>query len=189
VTLTYLREGGGTVTSLKTIPAGTRLTINIATEDPSLAATSVATRVTADVPIVVERAMYWPMTPASWNEASGAFGVTETALRWGLAEGRVGGPNAFQTFFWWPTRLTAATVTATFLRATGAPVVKTFSVQPGARLTVTTQPGSMVPELANESFGVSLASHRPIFVEHAIYANANGIVFAAGGAATASELP
>ena len=49
VTLTYLREGGGTVTSVKTIPAGTRLTINIAIEDPSLAATSVATRVTSDV--------------------------------------------------------------------------------------------------------------------------------------------
>ena len=47
----------------------------------------------------------------------------------------------------------------------------------------------MVPELANESFGVSLVADRPIFVEHAVYSNANGVVFAAGGAATASELP
>ena len=43
--------------------------------------------------------------------------------------------------------------------------------------------------VANESFGVALSSDRPIFAEHAVYANANGIVFAAGGAATASELP
>ena len=56
VTLTWLLEGGGTVTRLKTIPAGTRLTVNIATEDPALAATSAATRVTSDLPIVVERA-------------------------------------------------------------------------------------------------------------------------------------
>ena len=65
----------------------------------------------------------------------------------------------------------------------------TFVVQAGARLTITTGPGTMVPELANESFGVSLVSDRPIFAEHAIYSNANGIFFAAGGAATASELP
>jgi hypothetical protein len=190
VTLTYLREGGGTVTRQKTVAAGARLTINVADEDASLRATSVATRITSDVGIVVERAMYWPSDPSRWQEAHNAFGVTSTGRRWGLAEGRVGGSAGFQTFVLLANPdVTAATVTATFLRATGAPVVKTFVVQPNARLTVTTGPGSMVPELANESFGVSLVADRPIFVEHAVYANANGIVFAAGGAATASELP
>jgi hypothetical protein len=190
VTLTYLREGGGTVTRQKTIPAGTRLTINVAEEDASLQATSVATRVTSDVGIVVERAMYWPFDPTRWQEAHNAFGVTSTGRHWGLAEGRVGGAAGFQTFVLLANPdAAAATVTATFLRTTGAPLVKTFTVQPNARLTVTTGPGSMVPELVNESFGVSLVSTVPIFAEHAVYANANGIVFAAGGAATASELP
>jgi hypothetical protein len=190
VTLTYLREGGGVVTRQKTVAAGARLTINVGLEDPSLASTSVATRVTSDVGIVVERAMYWPFAPSQWQEAHNAFGVTSTTRRWGLAEGRVGGAAGFQTFVLLANPdVAAATVTATFLRATGAPIVKTFTVQPGARLTVTTGPGNMVPELANESFGVSLSSDRPIFVEHAVYSNANGIVFAAGGAATASELP
>jgi hypothetical protein len=190
VTLTYLREGGGTVTRQKTVAAGARLTINVGTEDPSLAASSVATRVTSDVGIVVERAMYWPFDPSRWQEAHNAFGVTSTGRHWGLAEGRVGGAFGFQTFVLLANPdLSPATVTATFLRATGAPVVKTFVVQPGARLTVTTGPGSMVPELADESFGVSLVADRPIFAEHAVYSNANGIVFAAGGAATASELP
>jgi Domain of unknown function (DUF4394) len=190
VTMTYLREGGGTVTRQKTIPPNTRLTLNVALEDPSLAATSVATRVTSDVGIVVERAMYWPFDPFQWQEAHNAFGVTSTGRHWGLAEGRTGGPFSFQTFVLLANPdSTAANVTATFLRTAGAPVVKTFTVQPGARLTVTTGPGNMVPELANESFGVMLSSDRPIFVEHAIYSNANGIVFAAGGAATASELP
>ena len=102
----------------------------------------------------------------------------------------MGGAAGFQTFLLLANPdTTAATVTATFLRTAGAPVVKTFAVQPGARLTITTGPGSMVPELADEAFGVSLAADRPIFVEHAVYANANGVVFAAGGAATASELP
>jgi hypothetical protein len=190
VTMTYLREGGGTVTRQKTIPAGTRLTVNVALEDPSLAATSVATRVTSDLPIVVERAMYWPMTPASWNEASNAFGVTETALRWGLAEGRVGGPNAFQTFILVANPdVTAANLTLTILRTTGAPIVKTLSVPAGGRLTVTTGPGSAVPELADESFGATIVSDRPVFAERALYSNASGVFWAAGSAATATPLP
>ena len=133
VTMTYLREGGGTVTKQKTVAAGARLTINVGLEDPSLAATSVATRVTSDVGIVVERAMYWPFDPSRWQEAHNAFGVTSTGRRWGLAEGRVGGAFGFQTFVLIANPdVSAATVTATFLRTTGAPVVKTFVVQPGA---------------------------------------------------------
>ena len=109
---------------------------------------------TSDLPIVVERAMYWPMTPASWNEASNAFGVTETALRWGLAEGRVGGPDAFQTFILVANPdVIAANITLTILRTAGAPIVKTFAVPADGRLTITTGPGSAVPELADESFG------------------------------------
>jgi hypothetical protein len=190
VTMTYLREGGGTVTTQKTIPPGTRLTINIATEDPRLAATSVATRVTSDVPIVVERAMYWPMTPASWNEASNAFGVTETALRWGLAEGRVGGPNGFGTYILVANPgVAAANITLTILRTTGATIVKTLAVPAGGRLTITTGPGSAVPELADESFGATIVSDRPVFAERAMYSNANNVFWAAGSAATATVLP
>jgi hypothetical protein len=190
VTMTYFREGGGTVTRTRTLPASSRLTVNLGLEDSTLAATSAATRVTSDIGIVVERAMYWPFTPSQWQEAHNAFGVYGTALRWGLAEGRVGGTFNFQTFVLLANPgSTPANVTATFLRTTGAPVVKTFAVPAGARLTVTTGPASMVPELANESFGVSVVSDQPIFAERALYSDANGVVFAAGSGATAAPLP
>jgi hypothetical protein len=190
VTLTYFREGGGTVTRTRTLAAGSRLTINVAAEDGTLAATSVATRVTADIGIVVERAMYWPFTPASWLESHNAFGVTETARRWGLAEGRVGGPFNFQTFLLVANPGgAAANVTATFLRASGTPITRSFTVPAGARLTITTGPNSMVPELANESFGVTLAADAPVFAERALYSDANGVVFAAGSDAAATPLP
>ena len=190
VTMTYLREGGGTITRTRTMPAASRLTVNVALEDASLAATSLATRVTSDVPIVAERSMYWPMNPASWNEASNAFGVTETAPRWALAEGRVGGPFAFQTFVLVANPgTTAANLTLTFLRTTGAPITKTASVPAGGRLTITTGAGSLVPELANESFGVVLASDQPVFAERSLYANASNVFWAAGSAATATPLP
>ena len=145
---------------------------------------------TSDVPIVAERSMYWPMNPASWNEASNAFGVTETAPRWALAEGRVGGPFAFQTFVLVANPgTTAANLTLTFLRTTGAPITKTASVPAGGRLTITTGPGSLVPELANESFGVVMASDQPVFAERSLYANASNVFWAAGSAATATPLP
>ena len=190
VILYYYREGGGFVPDGLTIPAGSRRTINIATVGPTLAATSVATRVTSDIGIVVERAMYWPMTPASWNEASNAFGVTETSRRWALAEGRVGGPSAFQTYVLIANPDTSpALVNATFARTSGAPFAKTFSVPANGRLTITTGPGSMVPELADESFGVILTADRPVFAERALYSNAGGVFWAAGSVATATAIP
>ena len=67
--------------------------------------------------------------------------------------------------------------------------MKTFSVPAGARFTITTGPGSAVPELSNESFGATIVSDRPIFAERAMYANASGAFWAAGSAATASQLP
>ena len=190
VTLTYLREGGGTVTKTMVVPASSRRTINVALEDPSLAATSVATRVTSDVPIVAERAMYWPFDPAQWQEAHNAFGVTQTARKWGLAEGRVGGPFAFQTYVLVANPgTTAANLTVTFLRTTGTTVTKSLTVAAGARLTITTGPGTMVPELSDEEFGTVVASDQPISVERALYSNANGIFWAAGSDATAAPLP
>jgi hypothetical protein len=188
--MTYFREGGGTVTRSRTMPAASRLTINVALEDASLAATSVATRVTSDVPIVAERSMYWPFDPGSWLEAHNAFGLTETAPRWALAEGRVGGPFAFQTFVLVANPgTTVANLTLTFLRTTGAPITKTAVVAAGGRLTITTGPGSMVPELADESFGIVVASDQPVFAERALYSNANNVFWAAGSAATATASP
>jgi hypothetical protein len=190
VTMNYFREGGGQVTKVKTLAANSRLTVNIGLEDPSLAATAVATQVNSDVPIVVERAQYWPGPPSQWYEAHNSFGVVGTATRWALAEGRVGGSNAFQTFVLLANPgSTAANVTLTFLRTTGAPIVKSVLVAPSARLTVTTGAGSMVPELVDENFGTLVTSDQPIFVERAMYSNANGVLFAAGSNATATAIP
>lgn len=190
VSLAYLLEGGGTISSVKVIPPGTRLTVNIATEDPFLAGRSVATHVASSESIVAERAMYWPMTPASWNEASNAFGSTEITPRWALAEGRVGGPNGFQTYILVANpSVTVADITLTILRTTGAPIVKTFAIPANGRLTITTGPGSMVPELADESFGATIVADRPVFVERALYSNAGGVFWASGSAATATPLP
>ena len=111
--------------------------------------------------------------------------------RWGLAEGRVGGADAAQTYILLANPGSqAAAVTVTFLRTSGAPVVKTFTVGPESRFNVAvTGPGSQVPELVDEEFGAVIDSTQPIVVERALYTNAGGVTWAAGTNVTATLLP
>ncbi len=104
-TITFLPAFGEPITKTRVVPAGGRVTLNIEQEDAALANGAVATTVTSTQPVVVERAMYWPFTPDQWYEAHNSFGLTGPATHWGLAEGRVGGPEEYQTFICWRTRV------------------------------------------------------------------------------------
>jgi hypothetical protein len=191
VTFTWLLPTGETVTRVKTIPANTRLTVLVEAEDPLLAAApAVSTTVTADVPVVSERAMYWPGDFSQWFEAHDSFGVTATATKWGLAEGRVGGADGADTFILLANATgTPADVQITYLRESGSPVVKSYAVGATSRLNVWVN--VEVPELVNEAFGalVEVTNGVPIAVERALYNASGGVVFAAGTNATAVRLP
>lgn len=189
VTLTYLPASGAPVTRVKTLPAGERLTINVALEDASLADAAVGTRITAPLPIVAERSQYWG-SPA-WIEAHNSSGVTAASTRWGVADGRVGGLKAAQTYILLANPGTQqAIVTASFLRYGFPPLVKTFTVAPNSRFNIgITGAGGLVPELVEAGFGALIESSQPIVVEKSIYWNAGGVVWAAGTNATATLLP
>jgi Ca2+-binding RTX toxin-like protein len=191
VSLTFLPTTGLPVTRTHVVQAGRRLTLNIAAEDASLATGAVATQVTSTQPILVERAQYWPSSPDRWYEAHNSFGGTSLAKRWGLAEGRVGGPESYQTYILLANADAAQSseVTITFLRTDGTTVSKNVSVTPTSRFNV--HVNSMVPELANESFGavIQVTSGAGIFVERAMYSDARGVTFAAGTNALATRLP
>jgi hypothetical protein len=193
VTLTYLPLSGTPITKQMTVPAGQRRTINLQLEDASLLNTAVATKVESTQPIVVERAQYWPGPAENWFEAHNSFGVTALGTKWGLAEGRVGGTAEAQTYILLANPGTdPADVTLTFLRAPGSSpqtVTKVVTVPATSRFNVTVGPGTLVPELTNESFGALISSTQPIAVERALYMNANGVVWAAGTNATATRLP
>jgi hypothetical protein len=190
VTLTYLLADDTEIVRTKQIGPGARLTINLEQEDPALANAAVSTLVTSDVPIVSERIMYWPDPVTSWSEAHSQFGVTSPALRWGVAEGRVGLPQSYTTYLLLANPNTAASdVTATFFRISGPPVVKTFTV--AARRRFNLDVNSLVPELSNETFGTQLevTNGRPIVVEGSLYWNALGVHWAGGSAIPATKLP
>ncbi len=190
LTVTYLLESGTTVVRAYSVPANGRITINVGTQDAALANAAVSTTVTATVPVVSERAMYWQGGFATWYEAHNAFGVTATGPKWGLAEGRVGTTFGYETYILLANpAATAANVRITYLRTTGAPVVKTYTVPATSRFNVFVN--GMVPELVDESFAalIEVTNGVAIAVERALYWNDGGQTWGGGTNATAVRLP
>lgn len=192
VTLRFLLESGEVIERSKTVRANERLTINPATEgDPRLENGSMSTVVTSDVPIVSERSMYWPGDASPFGEGHNSAGIVSAALRWALAEGRVGGPLAYDTYILLTNATAgAADVRVTFLREGGVlPVVKTYNVPATSRFNIDVK--SMVPEMTNESFGALIESINSvnIAVERSLYWTANGIFWAGGTNALGTPLP
>jgi hypothetical protein len=190
LTVTFLLTSGAPITKTYTVAANGRLTIEVESQHPMLANAAVSTTVTSNIPVISERAMYWAGSFASWFEAHNSFGVTQAGTKWGLAEGRVGGTLNFQTYILIANATSsAANVQITYLRTRGQPVAKTYTIPAATRFNVAVN--SVVPELANESFGAVIESTNgvPIAVERAMYWDALGVTWAGGTNATATLLP
>jgi hypothetical protein len=172
-----------------------RFNIWVDYEDDALANTAVSTTVTSTngVPIMVERAMWWPGPDASnWQEAHNSPGETTTGTRWAMAEGEDGGPRGTETYVLVAnTSNFAGQVRATLLFEDGsAPLQKTFTVAANSRANVV--PYSDFPESRGKRFGMIVESlgGQPIqiVVERAMYSNAQGVNWAAGTNAVATKL-
>jgi hypothetical protein len=190
--VTYLLENGTTVEKRHTVPANARRTVYVATEDPRLASTSLSTRVesTNGVPIVVERAMWWPHGE-TWQEAHNSAGSTQTGVKWALAEGETGDlPANTRTYVLVAnTSASVASVRVTLLFGDGrAPLVKTVGVLANSRKTLDI--ATMFPETGATSYGIVVESltGEQIVVERAMYSNAQGVFWSAGSNALATKL-
>ena len=101
VEVRYQVPDGPAIVKTHQVPGESRRTLWVDHEDLRLGDTAVSTtvRATNGVPVVVERAMWWPgPTPATWHGAHASAGSTTTAVEWGLAEGEVGGPRGVDTY-------------------------------------------------------------------------------------------
>lgn len=162
VSISYLRELGQPVVLDYTIPAESRVTIDVnAVPGIENAAVSALVR-TRRGGVSVERTM-------SWQNGSRAGGHTAKATvapstDWYLAEGHAG---FFDTWI-----LVAnsdaqpAGVTMTFLRDDGTTVSGSYVVGANARLTVF---ANAVPGLLGRAFSTRVTSTRPVTVERAMY--------------------
>jgi hypothetical protein len=188
VQVTYLTSAGVTVVRQHDVAPQGRLTLNIERQDPALANEAVATIVDSDTPVVSERVSYWG---GGWSEGSISLGATAAAVRWGVADGRLGGARGYQTYILVanpdPTR--TADVTVRFLTSSGQPILRYYQVPAGRRWNI--QVGADVPELADLQFGARLESTNgvPIIVARSTYWNAFGEVWAAGVSVPGTPLP
>jgi Tol biopolymer transport system component len=210
VRATYLRPDGSTVQKTYTLGPQSRFTVWVDYEDALLADTAVSTAIVADVPILVERAMWWPGGFGSWHEAHNSYGAIAPGTLWGLGEGTLNGPPANgQTYVLVanPSSLTAR-VAVSVLFDDGSPeVTKEFRIVPTSRFNIDVR--AEFPEAVGKSFGVAVESLTrqgndctssgagsgstfdcapvPIVVEQAIYSDAAGASWAAGTNALATR--
>ena len=193
VHFTYRTGEGVVIADTRTVPANSRLTVNVEDVDPALANVAVSTSLVSNVSIVAERAMYWPGPATTWFEAHNSFGVTETAETWAVADCREGGALGFETYVLVVNpEDVPAQIRLSFIRANADPVVKTIEVPPNSRRNITL--GVDAPELldaAGTEYGLLLQTRNltKIAVERATYWDSGGQNWAGGNNVTATRLP
>ncbi len=205
IRMTYLPFTGNVVTRTHTVPAHGRLTLNLAVEHPSLAQSEISTIVESDnVPVVVERAMWWPAGGPFWYEGHGSMATTQAGVRWAMADGEAGGPSATKTYV-----LVAAgdgsandSLRVTVFPENGAAIERVYPnrLTPNRRFTIDVE--GEFPEVSGKRFGVVVEAlgativgdvitpgpRMPIVVERAMYHHAAGEFWAAGSNAVATRL-
>jgi hypothetical protein len=188
----YLLPNGTTVVKPYTVAATSRFNIWIDHEDSRLADTAVSTTITSKngVPVIVERAMWWPQ--GGWFEAHNSPGTDVTGTKWALAEGEVDTTRNLETYFLMAnTSPTPADVKVTLLFEDGTSAEQTYPGIP-AQSRFNVPVGGFFPQAAGRRFGAIVESVGPapaqIVVERAMYWDAAGQRWAAGTNALATKL-
>jgi hypothetical protein len=156
---------------------------------------SVRIRSLNGVPLIVERAMWWPGNSNTWHEAHNSPGASRTASRWVLAEGENGGPIGWNTYILVANTGPAdgtlrirlllpggqtAELPGQSVKAQSRTTYFLGALLEAAGLPLDTQAGVLI-----ESAGASL----PLVVERAMYRNVNGVTFQVGTNALGTPLP
>jgi probable HAF family extracellular repeat protein len=196
VTVRYLTVDGTTYSRSLLAPANARTGIWVDQEEfPGVAgkpladaAVSTTVQSTNGVPVVVERAMWWPGDSSTWHEAHNSAGATVTGTRWAVAEGEVGGIRAHETYLLIAnTSAFAGSATVTLMFEDGTSAVKTYPLPPSSRTNVAVGP-AFGATVTGRRFGAVIESTgttpAQILVERAMYSSG----FAAGTNALATRL-
>jgi hypothetical protein len=189
----YLLPSGSVLTKDYSVAPQSRFNIWVDFEDPQLASTAVSTRVrsTNAVPIIVERAMWWPGDASTWHEGHNSGGADRTSTKWGLADGQVGGPFNVETYILIAnTSSTGGAAHVTLVFEDGTTAVRQIPLLPNSRESVPV--GLSFAEAADRRFGVvveSVGAPAPeIVVERAMYGDADGVTWAAGSNVVGTRL-
>ncbi|MDD5748064.1 MAG: malectin domain-containing carbohydrate-binding protein [Actinomycetota bacterium] len=158
VTVTFMDRAGNTEEKEYSLAPESRFTIPV---DQILEASEVSTKVKAQFPVLVERAMYW-------NERSdghASIGTPTPDSEWYLSEGYTA--DGFETWVLVQNPMgTSANVTMTFMKSNGETIEKKYEVGPRSRYTVNVNEVVPLSEVATKVSADGL-----IIVERAVYFN------------------
>ncbi len=154
---------------------------NIRLNDVTHAA-AIATTLTSNVPVVVERPFYLGNPNKGHTGASLVFGRSGSGTRWTFPAGdsRTG---ARETLLLLNPTVNTLAVRVVFFSTTGETTTRSFSVKPGARFTIDVR--KAVPELANSLHSVQLSatSGKGFVAEQSIYNKGATTVYGTAGLA------
>ena len=188
----YGKPDGSTVTQTYTVRAHSRFSVYV-DAIPGLENTSVATTLTSTnaVPIVAERAMYWPGGFFDYYEGHSSAGSTTTALEWVVSGGAAGGADAAQTFVLVANTANAAgEATLTVLPDRGftgtvpTPIVVALPANSRTTVPITAVDGAMGLRVVSTG-----GAPVPLVVESAVYRSAGGVTWSSGSNALATPVP
>jgi hypothetical protein len=176
-TVRYLRALGlPPIEKTYVLPARSRTTIPVDTEDPGLVSTDLSAQVTATAPIIAERAMYRNSPGQPFGAGNASAGVTAPALEWFLAEGATG--SFFDNFILIANpNPAAAAVQVQYLPASGAVFLpELYTVPANGRFTIWVDDaqlpqGSGIRPLANGAISAVVrgVNGLPIVVERTMW--------------------
>jgi hypothetical protein len=132
VLLTFVDTTGRTTRHYVSVPARTRATVQTS-DIAALNGASFAMTMEADAVVVADRLMTW--SAASGYAAHLESAVEQPSTVWYLAEGATHG-NFDLFYLLLNPSSTAASIRVRYLRPSGAPIVKTYSVGAGSRFTI-----------------------------------------------------
>jgi hypothetical protein len=187
--LTFLLPDGSTFSKTYTIAPQSRRTLLIDAEDSRLRDTpvSIVAESTNGVPIIVERAMWWP--EGQWYEGHLATGATTTATRWALAEGEVTASQSETYILIANTSSRAGQATVTLLFESGDPIQFTVPLPANSRTNVPVS-ARLPASAATFRFGALVESDGvELVVERSMYADVDGVTWASGTAALGTPVP
>jgi hypothetical protein len=199
VQVEYFKDAGGVVTRSYTVPANGRTSVYVDGE-PGIDGASFGARVTSNVGIVAERAMYWPGGFFDYYEGHVSAGATETGSSWLLAEGETGGPFEAETY------VLVSNVTSSPVQVRvrligefheGGTYSRVLTLPPQSRASVPFRSilggSTSVPFPPAGRFGAAVqevgTATNALIVEGAIYWSVAGQPFAAGASWPATRIP
>jgi hypothetical protein len=158
VTATFLRETGDPIEQKYLIPARSRISIFA---NPVVPDARMGARMQSDLPIVVERSVYFASGKGSHN----TMAAPALSRLWYLAEGATTPPFTQNILLANPNSV-PANVTARFMKEDGGSVEHKYQLRPMSRMTL-----QMNDILPNTAFSTRIQSDQPIVAERSMYFN------------------